>query len=236
MPPAAVPVTGGIYDTIGVWIAAFLTLAIFSFLYRDNPIYKLAEHLFVGVSAGYGVVITWREAVVPDLINPLFHPHAVRLEHPNLWLLIPGALGMLMFSRFFRRWDWLSRWPIAFVMGLSAGVTIPATIQMQVLEQLHATMLPIWPGVEVSAWTAISNALLIIGVICTLSYFYFSHEHKGALKVSSRVGVFFLMVAFGATFGNTVMARISLLIGRVQFLYEDWWTPHVQHAIARWFG
>ena len=30
------------------------------------------------------------------------------------------------------------------------------------------------------------------------------------------------MIAFGASFGYTVMARVSLLIGRIQFLLHDW--------------
>ncbi len=232
MPEAAMSLA----DIIGVWIAAFLTLAIFSFLYRDNPIYKLAEHIFVGASAGYGVVITWREAVMPDLINPLINPQALDMTEPNYMVLIPGALGLLMFSRFFRRWDWLSRWPIAFVMGMGAGQTIPAIIQADLLKQARATMLPLWPHGDVTAWIAFSNLLLVIGVICTLSYFYFSREHTGALGVTSKIGIFFLMVSFGATFGNTVMARVSLLIGRVQFLYFDWWQPHVAGVWTSWFG
>jgi len=125
---------------------------------------------------------------------------------------------------------------IAFVMGLYSGLAIPAAVQTYLLPQLHATMLPIWPGVEVSAWTALSNFLLVVGVICTLAYFYFSREHAGSFGVASKVGIFFLMVAFGASFGNTVMARVSLLIGRVQFLYHDWWTPLVAEPIMRWFG
>lgn len=217
---------------VGTWVAALLTLAIFSFLYRDNPVYKLAEHIFVGISAGYGVVITWREAVMPDLIQPLIDPGAVDLAGPNYVVLIPGALGLLMFSRFFPRYDWLSRWPIAFVMGLSSGLTIPAVIQTNLLPQLHATLQPVWPNADVSAWMAFSNLLLFVGLLCTLAYFYFSREHKGALGVASRVGIFFLMVAFGAGFGNTVMARMSLLIGRVQFLYEEWWRA----LVLPWFG
>lgn len=237
MPEVAVPEILGIStEIIGVWIAAFLTLAIFSFLYRDNPIYKMAEHIFVGVSAGYGVVITWHEAVVPLLIDPLFRPEAVGMEGPNYIVLIPGVLGLLMFSRFFPRYDWLSRWPIAFVMGVYSGLAIPASIQANLLPQLYATMLPIWPGVEVPVWVAVSNFLLVAGVLCTLAYFYFSREHKGAFGAASRVGIFFLMVAFGAGFGNTVMARISLLIGRVQFLYLEWWLPMVQEPISRFFG
>jgi hypothetical protein len=56
----------------------------------------------------------------------------------------------------------------------------------------------------------------------TVAYFYFSREHKGFLGVLSRIGILFIMVAFGASFGYTVMARISLLIGRVDFLFADW--------------
>lgn len=237
MPEAAAPEIWGLStEVIGVWVAAFLTLAIFSFLYQDNPVYKLAEHLFVGISAGYGVVITWHEAVVPLLIHPLFNPEQVDLAAPNYVVIVPGVLGLLMFSRFIPRYDWLSRWPIAFVMGLYSGLAIPAAVQTYLLPQLHATMLPIWPGAEVSAWMALSNFLLVVGVICTLAYFYFSREHAGSFGVASKVGIFFLMVAFGASFGNTVMARVSLLIGRVQFLYHEWWTPLVEEPIKRWFG
>jgi hypothetical protein len=237
MPEAAAPEIWGLStEIIGIWLAAFLTLAIFSFLYHDNPVYKLAEHIFVGISAGYGVVITWHEAVVPLLIDPLFRPERLELAAPNYIVIIPGFLGLLMFSRFFPRYDWLSRWPIAFVMGLYSGLTIPASVQANLLPQLHATLLPIWPGVEVSAWAALSNLLLVVGVICTLAYFYFSREHTGTLGGASRVGIFFLMVAFGAGFGNTVMARVSLLIGRVQFLYHDWWLPHVAEPMMRFFG
>ncbi|MEA3402073.1 MAG: hypothetical protein U9R79_12625 [Armatimonadota bacterium] len=294
MPEAAAPEILGIStEVIGVWIAAFLTLAIFSFLYRDNPVYKLAEHVFVGISAGYGVVITYREAVLPLLIDPLFHPDKVNLEGPNYVVIIPGLLGLLMFSRFFPRYDWLSRWPIAFVMGLYSGLNIPYTIYGYMLPQFHATLLPVWPsksvhmppallwwavagGIIVASgitllaitfvrdraldlwglaligggllvgsvpllmvphvWIAFSNFLLIVGVLCTLAYFYFSREHAGTLGVASTVGIFFLMVAFGAGFGQTVMARISLLIGRVQFLYHDWWLPHVWEHLSRLVG
>ena len=237
MPEAVAPeILGVSFEIIGVWVAALMTLAIFSFLYADNPVYKLAEHLFVGISEGYGVVSSCHEAVIPLLIDPIFLPENVDLAEPNYIVIIPGLLGLMMFSRFIPRYDWLSRWPIAFVMGLYSGLAIPASVQPYLLPQLHATMLPIWPGVEVDAWTALSNFLLVVGVLCTLAYFYFSREHSGAFGVASKVGIFFLMVAFGASFGNTVMARVSLLIGRVQFLYDDWWLPLVAAPISRWLG
>ena len=42
--------TVSLIDLFGIWVSIFLTLAIFSFLYDDNPIYKLAENLFLGIS------------------------------------------------------------------------------------------------------------------------------------------------------------------------------------------
>ncbi len=44
-------------------VAAFLTLCIFSFLYRDNPFYRFAEHLIVGISAGYWIAILYHTSL-----------------------------------------------------------------------------------------------------------------------------------------------------------------------------
>ncbi len=76
------------YDTIGIWVGAFFTLAIYSFLYKENPIYRLAEHLVVGISSGYAMAVTYQITVKPRLIDPLLSG--------NHWInLIPGILGLL---------------------------------------------------------------------------------------------------------------------------------------------
>lgn len=208
---------------IGTAVALLLTLAIFSFLYSDNRLYKFAEHLFVGVSAAYGVALTYQQAVVPLIIDPLFRPERTEDKTVHYLVIAPTILGLMMFSRFVRRYDWLSRWPIAFAMGIGAGLAIPASVQTSLLPQLHGTMAPLVPLVagKVDFMAGIDNLLLFVGVVCVLIYFYFSMEHKGVFGAASKVGVWFLMVAFGAGFGNTVMARISLLIGRIQFLRFD---------------
>ena len=59
-------------NLLGTWIAAGLTIAILSFLYRDNPLYKFAENLFVGVSAGYWVIYIWAFDVKPMLVDEFF--------------------------------------------------------------------------------------------------------------------------------------------------------------------
>jgi hypothetical protein len=198
---------------IGTWLAGFLTLAIFSFLYKDNPVYKLAEHIYVGVSAGYWLIYVAFFDVYPMLIQGF--QDETGLER---WiLLVPGALGLIMLSRWFPRTAWLSRWPIAFTVGIGAGLGITANIQGYVMPQLQATLLP------VTGWNIVSlnNVILTVGVITTILYFYFSKPHKGALGWMARVGIVFIMVSFGASFGYTLMARISLLIGRLYFLLSD---------------
>lgn len=221
-------------EIVGLWLQALLTFAILSFLVADNPVYKLAEHIFVGISAGYGVVIVWHQAVLPVMVFKMF-PHLAPGEpgEPNYWVVIPVLLGLMMLSRFIPKVDWLSRWPMALVVGLSAGLSIPLVVQMNLLEQMRATVEPLL-GPEVMWYDTVNRLLLIVGVICTLSYFYFSLEHRGALGVSSKVGIWFLMVAFGAGFGNTVMGRVSLLIGRVQFLVYEWWPVAKEGIGAFW--
>lgn len=196
-------------NIIGSWIAATLTIAIFSFLYRDNPLYRLAEHLYVGVSAGFWVIYTWAFDVKPMLVDRFFQSTGV-----EKWILIvPAVLGIIMLSRWIPKYGWLSRLPISFTVGIGAGLGITAGIQGFIMPQIQATLLPL---------NSINNILIVVGFITTIFYFYFSREHKGALGVSSRIGIIFIMVAFGASFGYTVMARISLLIGRVYFLLHDW--------------
>ena len=203
--------------SIGVWIAALLTLGIFSFLYKDNPLYKFCEHLFVGVSAGYYVVLTFFSVVKPNLLDPLFRDFA---GDRHFLLLIPLGLGILLFSRFFPKGDWLSRWSIALILGVYPALRITGFGQGDFVEQLHGTMLPLW--VSGNLGETIGNWILIVGLLTTLIFFFFSKEHKGALGGTARLGVYFLMVSFGASYGYTVMARISLLIGRVMFLLHDW--------------
>lgn len=209
----------------GIWIAALLTLCIFSFLYKDNPFYKFAEHLFVGVSAGYYIVLNFWTVIMTNLVDPLIKAFA----NPGTFspqqgdyralLVIPGILGLLLFTRLFGKIGWMSRWALAVIIGVYAGLKTTGFAQSDLVAQVQASLQPLWTG---SLGQSISVILFTIGLICSLLFFFFSREHKGALGVASRIGVYFLMISFGAGYGYTVMSRVSLLIGRFQFLLEDW--------------
>ena len=197
-------------------VAALLTLCIFSFLYKDNPLYKFAEHLVVGVSAGYWVVILYVNVVIPNIVQKL----AIGQWH----YLIPTFLGVLMWTRMSKKYAWVSRYPLAFYLGIATGVAIPLEMQAKVVEQLFGTVQSFAVlhngGVEVK--TIIEAALIAVMIIASLVYFFFSKEHRGVTGGIAKFGIWTLMIGFGASFGFTVMARIALLIERVQFLYEDW--------------
>ena len=190
---------------ISTLIAVFLTLCIFSFLYKDNPFYKFAEHLLVGISVGYVLVMAVNTTLMPKLINPVF-------KQGELVYIVQGILGIFMLLRFFPRYTWLSRISIALIIGAGAGVAIPATIQARLFSQMQASM---------KDFTSIDGIIIFLGIATTLAYFFFSKEHKGWFGATAKMGTWFLMIFFGATFGYTVMSRISLLIGRMQFLLGD---------------
>lgn len=200
-------------NIIGTWLAAGLTLAIFSFLYRDNPAYKFAEHLYVGVSAAFAVLYTWAFDIWPMLIEPMVLGRGVANPVDRWILMVPAAFGLLMLARWIPKVAWLSRWAISLTVGIAAGLGITGQIQGILLPQIRGTLLSL---------DSINNIILVIGVITTLVYFYFSVAHKGVIRAGARIGVVFIMASFGASFGYTVMARISLLIGRLHFLVTDW--------------
>lgn len=203
------------YETIGLWVAAIFTLAVFSFLYKENPLYRLAEHLVVGISLGYSMVISWQRMIYPRLVEPVSHGE-------QLVMIIPAILGLMYIARFIPRVAWMSRYPMAFVLGTSMGVAFPYDMQAYIFRQIQYTLIPLYtPG---APWYDTLGAIVIVfGTLAGLIYFFFSKPHKGPFfGFGSKVGIWLIMIGFGATFGFTVMGRISLLIGRVQFLLGDW--------------
>lgn len=208
---------------LGAWVATGLTLFIFSFLYKDNPLFKLAEHLYVGVSVGYTIVKAYDTVIVHLILKPVF-------EQGEISLLIPVGIGLLMLTRYAPKAAWMSRYAFAFIVGVGSGLAIPRTISSFILKQIEDTVRPLLSiagsdGVSFSMsllnLSSNLNAIIIlIGVSSVLFYFFFSVEHHGTGMMVARTGVVFLMISFGAAFGYTVMARMSLLIGRLTDLIE----------------
>lgn len=219
--------------TIGLWLAAFFTLAIFSFLYRDNVFYKLAEAVFVGVTAAYYMVAGFWDGIVaklltnlaPDVIRGWSLPDLKPSQETNFLYVVPLVLGIMLLWRLAPRGAWIARWPLAFVVGTFAGIKLISFLDADFVGQIRSSIVPL---VVTSAtgsfdvWASLRNIGLVFGVLSCLTYFFFSVEHRGFVGRIARVGVWFLMITFGASFAFTVMGRIALLAARISFLFDDW--------------
>ncbi len=268
------------FEIFSAWLIVFLTLSIFSYLYDDNPFYKAAEHLYVGVSAGYGAVIAFWQQIQPNMFGRLWPNiesldlNKIGLEQEKiqmiyntegslhdailnelgifykLWYfiydglnfittgfgllersvypeggidgydffafsyLIPFLLGIFMLLRLVPQLSWLARWPIAYIVGMAAGLRFYGYLNSDILIQVQASVI----NFSQSPMNIFNSLLIFIGTLTGLVYFFFSKEHKGSIGYLSKIGIYFLMIKFGASFGFAVMGRISLLIGRIQEL------------------
>ena len=227
-----------IMQSLGTIIAAGITLIMYSFLYRDNALFKIAENLYVGVTLGFSVIMTWQQALKPEVYQPLFDaPTTDALLTALMHRTVPILLGIMLVMRLSRKHGWISRYAYAMMIGWGSGVAIPLIVHSYILKQLYAAVAPLQtaPGPGAATLQAFSSAwflhvaapifgavVLVLGTVAVLFYFFFSVEHKGVGHAVSRLGIWFLMVSFGASFGYTVMGRVSLLIGRVQFLLFEW--------------
>jgi hypothetical protein len=217
-------------DTFGIWCAAFFTLAIFSFLYKDNPFYKIAESLFVGSSAAYYMVVGFHSQIIPNLIGKLWAgPVKTYIlpgmeEDPNIIYIVPLALGIMLLWRLSPRGGWISRWPLAFFIGIFCGIRLTGFFQADFVQQIRNTIVPlavITPD-GFDFWESLKNVISVLSVLVCLVYFFFSIEHKGFVGRTAKLGIWVLMITFGAGFGYTVMGRIALLAIRLEFLFDDW--------------
>ncbi len=204
-------------ELISTWLGAFATLAILTVVYQENKLYRFFEHVFVGVATGYGVFITWRDALSSTWWAPL---------HGGSWYWILAPLvSLLFYTVFFPKYAWLSRFLISILFGLGAGAAFRAFAN-QVFPQISGSFLPLLPQRETGLidWpAALNNLVFTLTLLSVMVYFFFSFRHGNpAVRGTAKLGRWLLMIAFGATFGSTVMARFSLLIDRLDFLLRDW--------------
>ena len=219
--------------TIGLWLAAIFTLFILSFLVGDNPAYKFAEAMVVGTSAGYVMVIGLWDVFVPNLMGKLL-PGVVQgwtlpgmsAEFVPFWWMyfIPAILIIMLLFQLLPKGGWISRWPIAFFIGITAGYRMIGYVEADLVAQIKAGIVPLWITGEggFEFWPTFNAILLTVATLSAMIYFFFSIEHKGLVGKTARVGIWFLMITFGASFGYTVMGRIALLAARLEFLFGDW--------------
>ncbi len=202
-----------IWTEIGIWVAALLTIFIYSFAYRDNPAFKFAEHTYVGAAVGYSFAIAL-SSIKKYGIDYLMKGEVI--------YIIPVILGFLMYFRYHRTLYWLYRYGIAIVVGVGIAASFTRAIDADFLGQVSETA-----SIVISSpdpWATLGNIVFLVSVATTLYYFIFTFPtlHAGAGKRIADIGRWFMMLAFGYSFAQTALTRYNLMIGRLMFLLFDW--------------
>ena len=218
------PVSPTTLQGITIWLGALATLAIFSFLFRENRAYRFAEHTLLGLGIGFGVAATITDILIPKWWTPLSQGWAGQKWGIVALAVVELMLGLMWYGLYHRKMVWLSRIVMGLAIGAGAGVAFKAEINDK-LPQILASFKS--PYVPTSEWTMFqntpSNIVFVVVMLCVLSYFFFSVEqHHPVLKASSKIGRVFLMLTFGIFFSNAIMTRMSVFIERVWFLLTQW--------------
>jgi hypothetical protein len=207
-------------------IAAILTFMVWSYLLGDNPAFRVAEHLLVGTAVGYAVVVAWFNAVQPALFGP------VARQSPAL-AAVPLVLCLLLAARVHPAWSSVGNITIAFLIGVGAALAIGGALFGTLWPQTSATAsLSLNPADYGDTQPMLSstffwqNLAILVGTVGTFFYFTFNTQPEGLLggfretftRFWSGIGRWVIMITLGALFANTVMSRIALLVGRVQWL------------------
>jgi hypothetical protein len=197
------------WDVIGLWTGWVLMLMIYSYpLYKENPVYRFAEHLYIAVMLAVNLVVNFSN-VMRICVTPLMGG--------DFLMIIPLILGIMIYSMLIAEYRWLSRYPIALLVGAGFGLGIRGSIGPNIQDAIVSTITRPTDG-GAMAWF---NFLYIaVGLICSVMYFLLTYEHSGALQAPTRIGRLFIMVGLGAYFGNTVLFRFTMLTGRAQFFLQ----------------
>jgi hypothetical protein len=190
---------------IGTWVAAIGTLVTFTYLWRSNTVYRVAEHVLLAIAAGHAIVLGFQ-----NVRRAAWEPLTGKGEYA---LLIPLVLGLLLYTRYVKSLSHLSRIPTAVLIGTSTAMAMRGALQAQLLQQIAATAAPL---------NSVNSVLILLGVGLTIAYFTYTYKMPSKMAVVPVLGRWVMMIGFGAAFGAAVMGRLSLVIGRFQFLFQEW--------------
>lgn len=199
-----------VIDVLGIVTAAFVTLMVLSFLYKENPFFRLTEYIVIGLSTGFVFAATLR-LFINQALNPIFLDGSYDF-------IIPVVLGALFYAQFTKKYSMLYRLPLSLAIGYGLGVTIWSVMQAYFVRQVRATMVPLFTG---DLLTTFDGVVLVAGTILSLSYFILSREQTGTWGRVTKVGKYFVLATLGAVFGSAVLGRMAVIIQRVQFLTGD---------------
>jgi hypothetical protein len=215
-------------DIIWMLVSLLLTLLVLSYLFGDNPVFRITTYIFVGVAAGYVATIVLYQVMWPRILRPLL----IGSFGERIFALIPLILGVLLLARLFPDISPFGTLPMSYLVGLGAAVTIGGSILGTIFGQSKGTfaLFNLSTGTVPGNLLAslVMGALVLLGTITTLVYFQFTASQKGQqpvqraywIEVLSRIGQVFIVITLGALFAGVYLATIAALVDRVGFIRD----------------
>jgi len=234
---------------VKAWVGAVIILSIYSFLYNDNKLYRMVLNACIGITFGYGLIITWKQVLGP-LWWDVMWGNMAQIKHggviacigayplPFLYWLFLGIIGSFWYFQSSRRYLWLARIPIGIMLGANAGIIFKQQL-LQNRDQIIDSARPLlatgvngtWPsgqpwmgsGMHIDIWQSVSNLIFVVGIAAVMVYFFFSFDHTNpTVKRTAGLGRWLLMLCFGGFFGNTIMTRMAVLLQNIEFMNNEW--------------
>lgn len=215
------------YEIFWIVVSFLLTAMVLSYLLGDNVFFRFAAHLFIGITAGYVVVLIINEIIWPYLLNPLI----MGTWNERLWLGIPILLILLLIISQIKKFTWIGSLPLAYLAGLAAAVAVGGAVFGTLIPQSRAIIDSFDPvKINVTSgqgWVNILDAVvMLIGTIGTLSFFYFGRKQKPVtdsdlakrpliFESLSKIGQVFIGITLGAVFAGVFSSALLALIDRI---------------------
>jgi hypothetical protein len=205
-------------------ISFLLTLMILSYLIGDNPAFRLAVYLFVGVAAGYAAAIAWRQVLIPRLIDPLLAGNVTE----RLLAFVALVLGILLLGKLSARTSRLGNPSIAFLVGVGAAVAIGGAVTGTLFPQTQASVnaFDLATAGQFPLEHLFFGTVALGATVTTLAYFHFGAkstpggpQRNKFVVVLSWVGQIFIAITLGVLFAGVFTAAMTALIERLNFVW-----------------
>ncbi|HEB65234.1 MAG TPA: hypothetical protein ENJ02_06815 [Chloroflexi bacterium] len=206
-------------EMVGMLLGFILTVAVFSYLLGDNPLFRIAVYLFIGATAGYTAALLIFNVLWPQMLLPVLTGSAVQRGIA----LIPLVLGVLVLMKSSRHLGRLGNPPMGMLAGIGAAVAAGGAISGTLFPQTAASIQTLSPQGNMGL---INGGIVLLGTISTLAYFQFTMRRSDAPKpnilvdVLGDIGHVFIAITLGVLFAGVYLAALTALIERVDALFS----------------
>jgi hypothetical protein len=200
------------------------TVLILSYLLGDNPLFRVGIYLFIGISVGYVLSVTWHQVIWPQLIQPMISG-AVFRDVQQAFLIFPLLGSVLLLVKIFPRLSGLGQLPTALLVGVGAAVAVGGAILGTLIPQVEATINAFDLRIaRTNAFFALFNGVLVlIGILGTLAYFQFGARKRddgtvrrnALIEALTWIGRIYIAISFGVLFAGVYLAALTAFISRV---------------------